>query len=289
MDGERFDAITRTLAVRPSRRGLLAAFLIVLAGRPTGGAIAEEENLASAGNGGVADAGANGGGVNVGNVNSGGNTGNAIVTRDTVGDVQVHGGTIANATSADSAADGGAAIADASGGSHNLAGVLEPGPDDDDEDDEEEDEDDPYDVLDYEYEYEYDIESESNEDTTPGEDITPEEEPGPGTESGPDPEPEPDPGPTPGPEPDPGPTPEPGPEPGPEPEPEPEPEPSPEPGPDPGPVCPCPPGHSYCPGTNNHANGCCPGTCGQAPSGTVCCGCGGPGACTCTTPICIAT
>ena len=94
---------------------------------------------ASAGNGGVADAAANGGAVGIGDVNSGGNAGNAIGIGDTSGglscdkwgkcypvdggSVAVDGGTVANSTQLSVSANGGTAIADASGGNYNLAFV----------------------------------------------------------------------------------------------------------------------------------------------------------------------
>jgi hypothetical protein len=81
-------------------------------------------DTASAGNGGVATASANGGAVAIGDVNSGGNAGSAIGVGDTWGgDVGVDGGTMANTTLLDVSANGGTAIADASGGDYNLAFV----------------------------------------------------------------------------------------------------------------------------------------------------------------------
>jgi len=80
-------------------------------------------DTASAGNGGVATASANGGAVSLGDVNSGGNAGNAIGVGDTYGSVGVDGGAVANSTALDITANGGTAIADASGGSYNLAFV----------------------------------------------------------------------------------------------------------------------------------------------------------------------
>jgi hypothetical protein len=81
-------------------------------------------DVASAGNGGVATASANGGAVSIGNVNSGGNVGNAIAVGDTYGpDPVVYGGDVFNATSLGVSVDGGTAIADASGGSYNIAFV----------------------------------------------------------------------------------------------------------------------------------------------------------------------
>jgi hypothetical protein len=81
-------------------------------------------DIASAGNGGVATASANGGAVAVGDVNSGGNAGSAIGVGDTWGGpVAVDGGTMANSTTLGISANGGTAIADASGGNYNLAFV----------------------------------------------------------------------------------------------------------------------------------------------------------------------
>ncbi len=84
----------------------------------------DDGDIASAGNGGVATASANGGAVSIGDVNSGGNAGNAIGVGDTWGGpVAVDGGTVANLTDLDVSANGGTAIADASGGNYNLAFV----------------------------------------------------------------------------------------------------------------------------------------------------------------------
>ena len=83
--------------------------------------VAAQEEIAAAGNGGTADASANGGAVAVGDVNSGGNAGSVIGVGDTVGGVAVDGGAIANSTSLDISANGGVAIADASGGEYNVA------------------------------------------------------------------------------------------------------------------------------------------------------------------------
>ena len=79
--------------------------------------------IASAGNGGVATASANGGAVAIGNINSGGNAGSAIGVGDTWGPVAVDGGSVANLTDIGVSANGGTAIADASGGNYNLAFV----------------------------------------------------------------------------------------------------------------------------------------------------------------------
>ena len=81
------------------------------------------EDIASAGNGGVATAGANGGAVSAGDINSGGNAGNAIGIGDTFADPVVYGGDILNQTGLGVEVDGGTAIADATGGNNNLAFV----------------------------------------------------------------------------------------------------------------------------------------------------------------------
>jgi len=79
---------------------------------------------ASAGNGGVATSSASGGAVSIDDINSGGNAGNAIGVGDTWGgSVGVDGGNVANSTQLSIAANGGTAIADASGGDYNLAFV----------------------------------------------------------------------------------------------------------------------------------------------------------------------
>ena len=76
---------------------------------------------AAAGNGGTAEANANGGTINVGDVNSGGNTGNVIETGNLSGNADINGGTSTNETNIDLSADGGVAVADASGGDDNVA------------------------------------------------------------------------------------------------------------------------------------------------------------------------
>ena len=89
-----------------------------------GGDEAGTGDIASAGNGGVATASANGGAVSIQDINSGGNAGNAIGVGDTWGGpVSVDGGTVANLTDLNITANGGTAIADASGGDYNLAFV----------------------------------------------------------------------------------------------------------------------------------------------------------------------
>ena len=82
------------------------------------------DDVASAGNGGVATASANGGAVSVGDINSGGNVCNAIGIGNTYGpDPDVYGGDCFNSTALGITVDGGTAIADASGGNYNLAFV----------------------------------------------------------------------------------------------------------------------------------------------------------------------
>jgi hypothetical protein len=84
----------------------------------------QDTDIASAGNGGVATSAANGGVVSIADVNSGGNAGNAIGIGDTSwGSVFADGGDVANLTGISVTANGGTAIADASGGNYNLAFV----------------------------------------------------------------------------------------------------------------------------------------------------------------------
>ena len=81
-------------------------------------------STASAGNGGVATSSANGGVVGIGDINSGGNACNAIGIGDTWGgSVAADGGDCLNTTAINVSANGGTAIADASGGNYNLAFV----------------------------------------------------------------------------------------------------------------------------------------------------------------------
>ncbi len=79
--------------------------------------------VASAGNGGVATAGANGGAISGGDINSGGNVGNAISVGNSYQDPVINGGYISNNTDLGLSANGGTGIADASGGNYNLAFV----------------------------------------------------------------------------------------------------------------------------------------------------------------------
>ncbi len=98
--------------------------LLDLQGKFLGGGDDGTGDIASAGNGGVATSSANGGAVSVGDINSGGNVCNAIGVGDTWGGpVGVDGGDCLNTTALDITADGGTAIADASGGNYNLAFV----------------------------------------------------------------------------------------------------------------------------------------------------------------------
>jgi hypothetical protein len=85
--------------------------------------LAAQDDIATAGSGGYATASSSGGAVGIGDVNSGGNVGNAVAVGDTYGAVWVDGGDVANSTSIGVSADGGTAIADASGGSYNVAFV----------------------------------------------------------------------------------------------------------------------------------------------------------------------
>jgi hypothetical protein len=79
--------------------------------------------FASAGSGGFASANAQGGTVSIGDINSGGNVGNTISVGNTRGSVRVSGGTVSNTTDISVSADGGTAIADASGGDYNVSGT----------------------------------------------------------------------------------------------------------------------------------------------------------------------
>jgi hypothetical protein len=98
-----------------------------------------QTETALAGNGGLANASANGGAAAIGDINSGANVGNAIAVGDTMGamvcdewgkcypggggGVAVGGGSISNSTSLGASVNGGAAIADASGGDYNVSFV----------------------------------------------------------------------------------------------------------------------------------------------------------------------
>ncbi len=86
------------------------------------GFCAGSSRTASAGSGGIATADASGGSVSIGNINSGGNVGNTVGVGNTRGNVAVTGGSVSNQTAISVDASGGQAIADASGGSGNIAG-----------------------------------------------------------------------------------------------------------------------------------------------------------------------
>ena len=86
------------------------------------GGFCNSATTAGAGSGGFASADAQGGTVFVGDINSGGNVGNTIGIGNTQGGVRVDGGNVSNVTDVSVSADGGMAIADASGGSGNVAG-----------------------------------------------------------------------------------------------------------------------------------------------------------------------
>lgn len=97
------------------------------------------QETAASGNGGSAVSSASGGAVSLGTIDSGGNMGSAIGVGDTSGglvcdewgkcwaggegSVDVYGGAMANTTNIGVAADGGTAIADASGGDGNVSFV----------------------------------------------------------------------------------------------------------------------------------------------------------------------
>src|SRR3712207_1347056 len=123
MDAERFDQLAKTWGIGASRRrvlgGVLGAALTGLGAKQ----LAAQSDTATAGSGGYATASANGGVVVMGDFNFGGNVGNAISVGNTYGPVWIDGGNVSNSTTIDITADGGTAIADASGGSGNIAGV----------------------------------------------------------------------------------------------------------------------------------------------------------------------
>lgn len=105
-------------------KGIFAGAVSTILGAAVVSAQEEGNDIASAGNGGVATAAGNGGAVSAGDINSGGNVGSAIAIGDTVGpDPLVYGGDILNQTGLAVEVDGGTAIADATGGNNNLAFV----------------------------------------------------------------------------------------------------------------------------------------------------------------------
>jgi len=105
-------------------KGVFAGAVAAVLGAKTVLAQDEGDDIASAGNGGVATADANGGAAGIGDINSGGNVGSAIAVGDTWGpDPDVYGGDILNTTALSVAVDGGTSIADATGGDNNFAFV----------------------------------------------------------------------------------------------------------------------------------------------------------------------
>jgi hypothetical protein len=105
-------------------KGVFAGAMAAVLGAKAAFAQDLGDDIASAGNGGVATAAGNGGAVSAGDINSGGNVGSAIGIGDTVGpDPAVYGGDILNQTGLGIEVDGGTAIADATGGNNNLAFV----------------------------------------------------------------------------------------------------------------------------------------------------------------------
>lgn len=82
------------------------------------------QDIAAAGNGGTADASADGGAIVVDDVNSGLNSGSGVAVGDVWdGAVAVDAGDVSSSTTLTLDADGGTAIADASGGDFNFAFV----------------------------------------------------------------------------------------------------------------------------------------------------------------------
>ena len=113
---------------RTGRRGGLRGLIQSRYGLGGRGGLAGR--MASAGNGGRANASADGGIVVIGEINSGGNRGNTINVGDigggygeSGGPVSINGGNVDNSTNINIDASGGTAIGDASGGSGNLAAV----------------------------------------------------------------------------------------------------------------------------------------------------------------------
>ena len=105
-------------------KGIFAGAVATVLGAKSVLAQEDGDDIASAGNGGVATASGNGGAVSAGDINSGGNVGSAIAVGDTHGpDPAVYGGDILNQTGLAVEVDGGTAIADATGGNNNLAFV----------------------------------------------------------------------------------------------------------------------------------------------------------------------
>ncbi len=105
-------------------KGVFAGAVAAVLGAQAALAQDDGDDIASAGNGGVATASGDGGAAGLGDINSGGNVGSAIAIGDTYGpDPAVYGGDILNNTALAVAVDGGTGIADATGGDNNLAFV----------------------------------------------------------------------------------------------------------------------------------------------------------------------
>ena len=122
MDGQRFDTLVRAMGGGMSRRWVLGgALTAALAGLRPGRLVAQDDTTA-AGTGGNATASANGGAIVIGNVDSGGNVGGTVSVGNVWdGAVAVQGGDVTTTTTVGVTANGGTAIADAGGGSGNVA------------------------------------------------------------------------------------------------------------------------------------------------------------------------
>jgi hypothetical protein len=123
MNDERGDRVAPAPGDGARRRWSLSGMLSGVLGILSSRQVAAQGDIATAGSGGYATASSGGGSVSVGDINSGGNTGNAIGVGYTTGSVWVDGGNVSNSTSIGITADGGTAIADASGGNYNTAFV----------------------------------------------------------------------------------------------------------------------------------------------------------------------
>jgi hypothetical protein len=121
MDDESGDRGAAAARDGARRRWPVSGMLSSVLGILSSSQVAAQGDTVTAGSGGYATASAGGGGVVVGDINSGGNTGNAVGVGDTSGSVWVDGGDVSNSTSVGITADGGTAVADASGGNYNMA------------------------------------------------------------------------------------------------------------------------------------------------------------------------
>ena len=121
MDDESRDRVAPEPEDGARRRWRVSGMLSSVFGILSSSQVVAQGDTATAGSGGYATASAGGGGVVLGDINSGGNTGNAVGVGDTSGSVWVDGGDVSNSTSIGITADGGTAIADASGGNYNMA------------------------------------------------------------------------------------------------------------------------------------------------------------------------